>query len=61
VFGHAVATDVAGASGEVHVLPAPAQGRANPFDFRATARLIDEGYAAARTALDRGATLAHVG
>jgi NTE family protein len=55
VFGHAVATDVAGAHGEVHVLPAPAQGRANPFDFRATARLIDEGYAAARAALEHSA------
>jgi NTE family protein len=59
VFGHAVATDVAGARGEVHVLPAPAQGRANPFDFRATARLIDEGYAAAKAALTHIATPEH--
>ncbi|HEX5406979.1 MAG TPA: patatin-like phospholipase family protein [Pseudonocardiaceae bacterium] len=51
VFGHVVATDVAGADGEVHVLPAPEQGRANPFDFRATARLIDEGYATAKATL----------
>jgi NTE family protein len=52
IFGHVVATEVAGARGEVHVLPAPEQGRANPFDFRATARLIDEGYATAKAALD---------
>jgi NTE family protein len=51
LFGHAVATDLAAAAGEVHVLPAPTQGDANPFDFRSTARLIDEGYAAASNAL----------
>jgi NTE family protein len=51
LFGHAVATDLAAAAGEVHVLPAPTQGDANPFDFRSTARLIEEGYAAAKAAL----------
>jgi NTE family protein len=51
LFGHAVATDLAAATGEVHVLPAPTQGDANPFDFQSTARLIEEGYAAAKHAL----------
>jgi NTE family protein len=51
LFGHAVATDLAAARGEVHVLPAPSQGDANPFDFRSTSRLIEEGYAAAKAAL----------
>jgi NTE family protein len=53
LFGHAVATDLAAANGEVHVLPAPTQGDANPFDFRSTARLIEEGYTAAKAALAR--------
>lgn len=51
LFGHAVATDLAAAHGKVHVLPAPAQGNANPFDFRHTLRMIDEGYAMAKAAL----------
>jgi hypothetical protein len=51
LFGHAVATDLAAAHGKVHVLPAPAQGNANPFDFRHTMRMIDEGYAMAKAAL----------
>lgn len=51
LFGHAVATDLAAARGVVHVLPAPAQGNANPFDFRFTARLIEEGYESAKAAL----------
>lgn len=55
LFGHAVATDLAAAQGRVHVLPAPAQGNANPFDFRHTIRMIDEGYTMAKTALARPA------
>jgi NTE family protein len=51
LFGHAVATDIAAARGEVHVLPAPTQGDANPFDFRSTALLIEQGYAAVKQAL----------
>jgi NTE family protein len=51
LFGHAVATDLAAARGAVHVLPAPAQGSASPFNFRDTARLIREGYETTRAAL----------
>lgn len=51
LFGHAVATDLAAARGTVHILPAPAQGHANPFDFRATARMIRKGYELASDAL----------
>jgi NTE family protein len=36
--------DLAAARGPVHVLPAPDSRAASPFDFRDTARLIDEGY-----------------
>jgi NTE family protein len=51
LFGHAVATDLAAAQGKVHVLPAPAQGNANPFDFRHSVRMISEGYSMAKAAL----------
>lgn len=51
LFGHAVATDLAAARGKVHVLPAPPQASANPFDFRHTIRMIEEGYAMAKAAL----------
>lgn len=52
LFGHAVASDLAAARGQVHILPAPSQGNASPFNFRATARLIEQGYAAAKAVLD---------
>jgi NTE family protein len=43
LLGRASANEVAVARHEVHVLPAPSLGRANPFDFRNTPALIDEG------------------
>ncbi len=55
LFGHAVATDLAAAQGRVLVLPAPAQGNANPFDFSHTVRMMGEGYTMAKAALSRPA------
>ena len=37
-------SSLAAACGPVHVLPAPSSRATNPFDFRDTARLIDEGH-----------------
>lgn len=51
LFGRAAATDLAQARGTVHVLPAPADGAANPFDFASTTHLIDASYQAAMAAL----------
>ena len=44
VLGAVARRDLAAARGPVHVLPAPDSRAASPFDFRDTARLIDEGY-----------------
>ncbi|GDY29020.1 patatin-like phospholipase family protein [Gandjariella thermophila] len=43
LLGRASANEVAVARHRVYVLPAPSLGRANPFDFRNTRALIDEG------------------
>jgi NTE family protein len=51
LFGRAAATEMAAASGELHLLPAPAHESANPFDFSSTDKLIELGYEAAITAL----------
>jgi NTE family protein len=58
LFGRAAAADLAEARGQVHVLPAPAGGAANPFDFRATAQLVEQSYQAAMAALDSRTTAA---
>ena len=55
VFDRVTATDLSAAQGRIHLLPAPRQGAANPFDFRHTESLIAEGYAAAQTALTNAA------
>ncbi|HEX3786990.1 MAG TPA: patatin-like phospholipase family protein [Pseudonocardiaceae bacterium] len=51
LFGRAAAADIEAVHGVVHVLPAPAHEGANPFDFRHTGELIDEGYTATKAAL----------
>lgn len=53
VFGHAAATDLSGAAGQIHLLPAPRQAITNPFDFRHTPLLMHHGYAATRAALTK--------
>lgn len=51
VLGNASATDLQAARCELHVLPAPGGGVANPFDLRCAARLITAGYEEAKAAL----------
>jgi NTE family protein len=48
LLAHASRAEIAGAYGDVRVLPAPMTSSANPFSFAETGRLIDEGYALAR-------------
>jgi NTE family protein len=51
MFDRAAATDLSAARGQIHLLPAPRHGDANPFDFRKTPLLIQQGYTATRSAL----------
>jgi NTE family protein len=50
--------DIAAARGIVHVLPAAVSSASNPFDFRATRRLIDDGHRQSRNWLEAHATSA---
>lgn len=54
VLGQASATDLQAARGELHVLPAPGHGAANPFDLGSAAGLITAGYQEAKAALGAG-------
>jgi NTE family protein len=48
LLAHASRAEIAGARGDVRVLPAPTTPTPNPFSFAHTGRLIDEGFALAR-------------
>lgn len=50
LMGHVSETDLAAATGQVHVIP-PLHGSASPFDFHATDALITAGHTAACEAL----------
>jgi hypothetical protein len=51
IFDRAAATDLSAAQGQIHLLPAPRQTNANPFDFGHTTHLIHQGHATTRSAL----------